>query len=274
MRLIEIGEVSGDLGRAIKESTKYFDRQLVVRGKVRKALAYPLVVVSVMLVVMMVLMISVMPNYVALLEESGADMPFMTQLVISGSQFIVNEWPILIVVCVLTMILLMIIGNISAIKKKVQRLCLRLPLIGNLNKKVLSATFASTVSILLISGVSILEALEVCKKMMRNTVAKEEMTFAIAALREGNSLLGSIKDNMIFSPVLLSMISIGEESGALDEMLIKSSEFFQEEVERTIDYLITLIEPMLMILIAIIIGGMMAAILLPTFSAANAVMSW
>ena len=108
---------------------------------------------------------------------------------------------------------------------------------------------------------------------MGNVVAEEEMIKAMEELRQGSSLLEAIRNSVIFPPILLSMVSIGEESGALDEMLIKISEYFQEEVDVAVDNLVLLIEPALMIVIAVVIGGIMAAIMLPTFAAATAAMS-
>ena len=162
--------------------------------------------------------------------------------------------------------------KIDTIRRGLDRLSLRIPIFGDLNKKNLSATFSSTMSMLVESGIPMLQAMEITKKVMSNAVAEDEMNKAIEALKQGSSLLDAISGSSIFPPILMSMVSIGEESGALDDMLVKISTYFKEEVEIAVDSMTMLIEPMMIMVVAVIIGGIMLAIMLPTFSAATAAM--
>lgn len=271
--LIESGEASGNLDRVLKQSVEHFDKQLEIQGKVKKALTYPMIVVVFIVVVVIILMIKVVPGYMSLLEGTGAETPLPTKIVVAISNFMVSKWQLLLMIFVPIILFLVNMKRISAIKSVLDRVCLKLPLFGELNKKTLSATFASTMSMLIEAGIPMLQALEITRKVMGNVVAEEEMIKAMEELRQGSSLLEAIRNSVIFPPILLSMVSIGEESGALDEMLIKISQYFQEEVDVAVDNLVLLIEPTLMVVIAVVIGGIMAAIMLPTFAAATAAMS-
>lgn len=271
--LIESGEASGNLDRVLKQSVEHFDKQLEIQGKVKKALTYPMIVVVFIVVVVIILMIKVVPGYMSLLEGTGAETPLPTKIVVAISNFMVSKWQLLLMIFVPIILFLMNMKRIPAIKRVLDRVSLKLPLFGELNRKTLSATFSSTMSMLIEAGIPMLQALEITRKVMGNVVAEEEMIKAMEDLRQGSSLLEAIRHSAIFPPILLSMVSIGEESGALDEMLIKISQFFQEEVDVAVDNLVLLIEPALMVIIAVVIGGIMAAIMLPTFAAATAAMS-
>lgn len=271
--LIESGEASGNLDRVLKQSVEHFDKQLEIQGKVKKALTYPMIVVVFIVVVVIILMIKVVPGYMSLLDGTGAETPLPTKIVVAISNFMVSKWQLLLMIFVPIILFLMNMKRIPAIKRVLDRVSLKLPLFGELNRKTLSATFSSTMSMLIEAGIPMLQALEITRKVMGNVVAEEEMIKAMEDLRQGSSLLEAIRHSAIFPPILLSMVSIGEESGALDEMLIKISQFFQEEVDVAVDNLVLLIEPALMVIIAVVIGGIMAAIMLPTFAAATAAMS-
>ena len=147
-----------------------------------------------------------------------------------------------------------------------------LPIIGKIEKQRLVVQFSSTMFLLIYSGIDVLQALEMTIYVMNHPVAKEEIQGAIESLRQGNRLGASLEKSRLFPAVLISMISVGEESGALGELLEKSSCYFNEEMNHTVDTVVTLIEPIMIIVVALMIGGVMAAIVLPTFSAATAAM--
>lgn len=272
VNLIACGEASGNLDEVMDRSVEHFDNQLGIRNKVKKALAYPIIVMCVVVLVVVILMIKVVPAFLGLLRDTNAEIPVPTKIVIAVSDFFVNEWGILLAVTAALALMIMNMKKIDHIRKGLDRLSLKLPVFGGLNKKSLSATFSSTMSMLVESGIPMLQAMEITKKVMGNAVAEEEMNKAIDALKQGSSLLDAISGSTIFPPILLSMVSIGEESGALDEMLVKISVYFKEEVDMAVDSLTMLIEPMMIMIVAVIIGGIMLAIMLPTFAAATAAM--
>lgn len=272
VQLIKSGELSGRLDEVMERVVQYLSQQLTLRKKVKKALAYPMIVLIMIVVVVIILMTKVVPAYMKLLEDTGAPIPLPTQMIIKISNLIINHW-ILLGGGLLGLVgLILSINKIPYIKSVGDRIRLKLPLFGELYKKHLAGIFSSTMSMLIASGIPIIQAMEITKNVMGNTVAQEEMNHAIALIKQGKRLLEALGDSSIFSPLLLSMISVGEESGTLDEMLANMGNFFKEDVERTMEHLTLLIEPIMLIIVAVIIGGIMAAIMLPTFSAVTSVM--
>lgn len=272
VNLIACGESSGNLDEVMKRAVEHFDNQLGIRKKVKKALSYPILVMCLVVVIVCILMIKVVPAYMGLLNDTGAEVPLPTKIVVAVSNFFVAQWPIMLGVVVAMAIVCLNIKKVPGAKEGLDRIKIKLPLFGNLIKQNLSATFSSTMSMLVQSGIPMLQAMEITKNVMGNAVAEKEMKEAMEVLKQGNSLLSALSHSVIFPPILLSMVSIGEESGALDEMLVKISAYFKEEVEMTVDNLTMLIEPAMIIIVAVIVGGIMAAIMFPTFSAAMAVM--
>lgn len=270
--MIECGEASGNLDKVLKQTVDHFDNQLGVSKKIKKALAYPTVVLCVIAVVVVILMVMVVPNFMDLLTETGAEVPTPTKIVIACSNFCIAQWPILVGVVSVLVIVGFNIKKIPTCKRALDRLSLKLPIFGDLNKKSISAIFASTMSMLVESGIPMLQAMEITKKVVGNAVADEELDMAIDALKQGQSLYDALSGSIIYPPIMYSMINIGEETGALDEMLIKISSYFKEEVDIAVDNMTLLIEPALTIFMAIIVGGIMLAVMLPTFAAANAMM--
>lgn len=272
VNLIVCGESSGNLDEVMKRAVAYFDNQLGIHKKIKKALAYPMLVMCLVVVVVIILMTKVIPAYMGLLKETGAEVPLPTQIVIAISNFFVTKWPVMLCLMIVLGLGMLNIKKIPRVRRLLDRLTLKIPLFGTLAKKSLSATFSSTMAMLVQSGIPILQALEMTKQVMDNAVAKEEMDEVMVGLRQGNNLSTALSTTIIYPAILLSMISIGEESGTLDEMLVKISAYFKEEVDGMVENLTMLIEPALIIVIAIVIGGIMAAIILPTFVAATAAM--
>ena len=271
VQLIKSGEVSGCLDEVMERVVAYLNKQLTLRKKVKKALAYPSIVCVMIVGVVTILMTKVVPAYIQLLEDTGAPVPLPTQIIIKTSDLIMNHWILLMSILVGFVGLGLSIKDISYIKRIRDDLYLKLPLVGELYKKHLGEIFSSTMSLLIASGIPIIQAMEITKDVMGNTVAQEEMSRAIVLIKQGKGLLQALEENRTFLPLLLSMISIGEESGTLDEMLANMGYFFKEDLEKTIDHLTLFIEPVMLIIVAVIIGGIMSAIMLPTFSAVTSV---
>lgn len=266
------GEVSGNLEKVMKRVVSHLENQLGLRKKVVKAFMYPSLVLALVMIVLIILMVRVVPSYMKLLKDTGSSIPLPTRVVINISHYLSTQWG-----QVLTGGLLLVGGvscilHIPYIKKRVQLLMLKVPLVGALKKKQLSVEFASTLSMLVESGVPMLQAMEITRDIMGHAVSEAEMNHALEVLKNGNSVYMAIHSSVIFPSVLISVVKIGEETGKLDEMLKQISKFLKEEVETAVDYMSVFIEPVLISFVALIIGGIMAAIMLPTFSAAISVM--
>lgn len=272
VHMIVCGEVTGNLGEMMKRAVNHFEKQLGLQRKVKKAFAYPIFVLAVTMVVVVILMMKVVPSYLSLLKDTGASIPLPTQIVINISRFLTTYWLIIAVSLPISIGGVLYFTSLLSVKKGLEQLMLKVPIMGEIKRKSLSADFSSTLSMLVEAGVPILRAMEVTKNVMGHAVAEIEMNHAIEVLKNGNSLFEAIRTSTIFPPILLSMVRIGEETGSLDEMLRQISCFFKEEVETSVGYMTVFIEPILIMIVALIVGGIMAAIMLPTFSAATSVM--
>lgn len=271
VNLVSCGEAVGTLDDVLREVVIYFDEKLEVKNKIQKALIYPAIVLGTVIIVMIILMIEVIPNFSLLLTETGTQMPMATKVVISISEFFIKYGITISVIlsCILG-------GSYLAIKSKQGKLIfdglrLKLPIIGYLNKKMLTASFASTMSMLITAGIPILQAIEMTKEIVTNTVAQKELESVMNDLQQGSSLYEALKESLIYPPMLFQMIYIGEEIGAVDEMLMKIGTYFKSEVNQQVAKWITIIEPALTLMLAIIVGGVMLAIMQPMFSAATAI---
>lgn len=272
VNLIACGESSGKLDEVINHAIEHLGYQMEIQKKVKKALFYPTMVMAFVLVVVIILMVKVVPVYIGLLNEIGAPLPLATKVIIQISDFLIEYGRVLFLVIVGSVFTFLKIKSRPPIHWRVDRMKIKTPLVGKVIKQSLSATFSSTMSMLIQSGVSMIEAIEMTKNVLGNAVAKKEMEDAIARIRQGESLMDALSKSMIFSSIFLNMIGIGEESGTLDEVLNQMGIYFKGEVERIVDNLTMLIEPIMIVIVAMVIGGIMAAIMLPTFSAAMAAM--
>lgn len=268
--LVACGERTGKLAEVLKRAGIYFDSQLKTRRQIKKALTYPLFVMGLVIVVLAIMMTKVVPVYVSLLEDTGGQMPLPTQIVIAINEFGVNYHLQLLLFLVALLILGIAANRVPFIRDQWEQIELKLPIIGKMVKQRMVVNFSSTMFLLIDSGINLLQALEMTVEVMNHSVAAREIEGAMESLSQGNRLGGALENSNLFPPILVSMISIGEESGALGELLEKSSVYFNDEMNSTIDTVVTLIEPVMIVIVALIIGGVMAAIVLPTFSAATA----
>lgn len=269
VHLIACGEQSGKLDQVMRQAVGYLENQMIVRKKIKKAATYPSMVLGLVGIVLGILMVKVVPSYMTLLNDTGAPIPLPTKIVIQLSDFLRVKWPLLIAVLLSGYIVLRQMLKIPCVNRQIAKWSLKCPLVGKLIKQNLTATFTMTLSMLLQSGISIIPALEITKKVMNHSIAEEELDEAIRQLKQGATLIDTLSCSQIFPELLLNMIHIGQESGELEEVLAKMGTYFRGEVESLVDQLILLIEPTMMIIVAIAVGGIMASIILPTFSAAT-----
>lgn len=270
--MIECGEESGNLDKVLIQMVEHFDTQAGTMRKLKKALAYPIMVLVAIVVVVIVMMIKVIPAFAGMFMDSGVELPLPTRIVMAASDFMVaNAIPI-----VLGFIAIVVFAvNIKKIKKAktfLDRCMIKAPLFGDLTRKSIAATFTKTMAMLVSSGVPMLQAMYITKKVVTNDVAVAEFEDAIEDLKHGHSLYDSLQGSEILPQLVFQMISIGEETGALDDMLTKIGVYFDEEVSTTTDALMQMIEPMLTIFMAGIVGTIMLAIMLPSFTMASAMM--
>lgn len=270
--MIKGGEAAGMVDRVMGKMATYYEKQLSFKREFKKALTYPAIVLATVVLVIPVLMIFVVPGFVEIFNDTGVQLPMATRIVMRISQWIRKRWYILIIGNMLAITGLMIVGKSKPGKAFFGQIVLKTPLIGDLTKNIMSALFGEVLSLLLTAGIPMFQSLEIVGQVLQNSVAKEEIEDALKNIQAGSTLSRSLETSTIYPPMMVSMIRIGEETGVLDEMLEKTACYYNKEVEVAVDQLTVLVEPILILIIAFLIGGIMMAVVLPTFTLATDLM--
>lgn len=272
INMVRSGEAAGNMDEIMHKMADHLEKQMELRRTVKKAMTYPALVVLTLVIVIPILMMFVIPGFVDIFEDTGVELPLATRIVMGVSDWMVAYWYVVIGIIAGTLVVAHLFKKTEAGKKIIDSLALKIPLMANLKKKAITALFSDTLALLMTSGVPVFQSLEIVRQVVGNSVAKEEMKQTLTGVREGNTISSSLEGSVIYPPMMISMLKIGEETGALDEMLFKTSDYYNKEVEVAVDQLITFIEPLLIAIIAVVVGGIMMAVMLPTFSIATDVM--
>ncbi len=265
VNMVEAGETGGALDVILIRLANYREKADALARKVKGAMVYPIVVFVVAIGVTLAMLKFVVPTFAKMFTNLGGSLPEPTRIVMGVSDF-VNDYFMLMIVSLITFI----VGFRFALRKKQFRLYwdafkLRLPGFGNLIRKTAVARFTRTLGTLLSSGVSILEALEITAKTAGNTVIQNAVRRSMLSIAEGETITQPLKESKVFPPMVIQMISVGEKTGGLDEMLGKIADFYDEEVEAAVSSLTSLIEPVVIVFIGVVIGGIMIAMYMPMF---------
>ncbi|HZG71767.1 MAG TPA: type II secretion system F family protein, partial [Chondromyces sp.] len=271
INMVRAGEVTGSLDETLEEMGEYYERQHRTRQKVITALIYPAVVSLIAMGVIIFLLVAVVPIFVTMFEDIGEELPVITQFVMGASQWIRLYWYLLVTFS------LLLIGTVWGIRQKretryyLDYLLLRMPIIGNLLQKAALARMTRTLSSLFANSVPILQALDMVEKVVGNEIIAGVIRSSKGSLEQGGSMTEPMKEHWAIPPLIHHMISIGEETGSLDSMLFKVAEFYEREVEVITDRLKALIEPLMIVALAVIVGAIVISILVPMFKIFNAV---
>lgn len=267
VNLVAAGETAGVLDDILQRLAVYIEKNMKLKKKVKGAMIYPGIVVSVAIIVVAVILIFVIPVFAAIFTDMGVPLPLPTRIVIVLSKFL-GGWGGLA-------ILVGIIGSTIGFvryrrtdqgRRTTDRLFLLLPLFGELLKKVAVARFSRTLGTLIQSGVPILDALEICAKSSGNRIVEEVIMDVRKEVAAGRTLAEPLaKTPAIFTNMVVQMINVGESTGSLDQMLIKIADFFDDEVDNTVGNLMTMLEPLLMVFLGTVIGFIVVALYLPIF---------
>jgi type IV pilus assembly protein PilC len=264
--MIKAGELSGALDSILDRLSTFLEKAEGLRKKIKGAMSYPVTIMVIAFIIVVILMVKVVPSFSAVFESFGGDLPPLTKGLLNFSGF-EQKWYWLEVLVIVG------IGFGFTLAKRTDRgamfidtYTLKLPLFGPLTKKATVARFARTLGTLLKSGVGILDALETVARSAGNKVIEKALMDTRAAVREGQSLTEPMKATGLFPSMVIQMVSVGEETGQLDEMLLKMSDFYDEEVDTAVESLMSMIEPLIMAFLGVIIGTLVIAMFLPMFS--------
>ena len=263
VNMVKAGEAAGNLDGVLNRLAEYLQRQAQIRNKVAAALAYPMVMMVIGVVIVIILMTFVVPKIMQVVEQSKQTLPLMTRILRAGSQFFANWW-LALVGAILGLALL----HRALMRKKeyrygVDKFKLRVPIIGDLVRKAAVSRFAVSTSTLLKSGVPVLEALVIVKDIVGNEVMARVLDTVHDRIIEGTDIATPIKKSGVFPPVVGYMIAVGEQSGQLEEMLDRVAEAYDEEVEVTTEKVTSLLEPILIVFMAAVVGFIVLSIMQP-----------
>jgi len=271
VNLVSAGEVGGILDTILQRLAAYIEKAEKLKAQIKGALTYPIVVVAIAILVIAVILIFVIPVFEDMFASFGSALPVPTQIVVNMSNFMKGNihWVIMAVIA-LVVAFKKYRGTKSG-RRVTAALALKLPIFGDLLKKSAVARFTRTLGTMIQSGVPILDALEIVAKTSGNVILEEVIFDVRASIAEGQTIAEPLSETDIFPSMVVQMISVGEATGALDTMLEKIADFYEDEVDAAVDALTSMLEPLLMVFLGGSIGGLVIAMYLPIFSMAGAV---
>jgi type IV pilus assembly protein PilC len=269
--LVVAGEEGGILDNILTRLANYIEKAEALKKKVKSALVYPATIVGVAIIVVIILMVFVIPVFETLFKSAGQTLPLPTLIVLTISKLIKKYVIIFIPAVILLFYLFKKYYQTDGGKALVDRLLLKLPVFGPLFQKISVARFSRTLGTLVSSGVPILDGLSIVSKTSGNRTIETAILNARSSIREGETIAEPLNRSGIFPPMVIQMISVGESTGALDSMLAKIADFYEEEVDVAVGNLTSLLEPFLMVFLGVVIGGVVISMYLPIFQMASAV---
>lgn len=264
--MVEAGEASGSLETSFTRMAEQYEKTAKLRATVRKATTYPIVILVIAAIAVSILLTKVVPTFEDMLNDLGIPLPGITKFVIAASSFLQEWWYIVIAVGVLIVLGLRVFKGSETGAHLLGKLALKLPIFGKLTYKTASARMARTLSTLLVSGLPLIQALEITANTMTNVFFKEELLAARDAVAMGSNLSEPLAEGGLFPPLLHHMLSIGEETGAIENMLDKLAEYYEDEVEQATEQIMAAIEPLIILLLAGVIGTIVLAVIMPMAS--------
>ena len=263
--MIAAGEAGGILDTILKRLATYIEKSVKLKGQVKSAMIYPIAIITIAVVVVGVILWKVIPTFAALFSGLGAQLPLPTRIVIALSNFLVAFMPFIIVgIGAVGYAFKTYYGTVAG-KYNIDKIVLRLPVLGMLMRKIAVARFCRTLSTLLASGVPILDGLDITARTAGNSVIEEAIFQTRKSIERGETISAPLNETKVFPPMVTQMIAVGETTGALDTMLSKIADFYEEEVDTAVAGLLTLLEPIMIAFLGGIVGGIVIAMYLPIF---------
>lgn len=263
--MVESGEATGNIDEMLLRMSVHFEKENKTNNKVKAAMIYPIVLSVVAIAAVVFILIFVMPTFMEMFNQEGIELPWITKLLLGISDVLRNDGIIVFGILVLLIIAFNYYKTTVSGKLQLSKLALKVPVIAELNKKIIVARFTRTMSTLLSAGISLIQALPTAAAVIDNVVAKNELEKVRERVVRGEGLSTPMSEVKIFPEMLSSMIKIGEESGALDDILNKTADFYDEEVDQAITSTTELIQPVLIVIMGLVVGGIVMAIMLPMF---------
>ncbi len=269
--LVEAGEAGGILDTILERLAAYIEKSLALKKKVKAAMVYPAAIVTIAFTVVAFLMVFVIPMFATMFEGSGKELPGPTALVMHVSNFFTGYWYIIIGAPVAFFFIFKKVYATNRGSIEIDRMILKMPVVGMLIRKVSVAKFTRTLGTLLASGVPLLEGMDICARTSGNRIIEFAILNTIEAVKEGETIAAPLARESVFPSMVIQMIDVGESAGALDAMLGKIADFYDEEVDTAVDALTALLEPALMVFLGVVVGFIVVAMYLPIFKMGDTV---
>lgn len=268
------GEMSGNLEICFDRLTTHFETANALHSKVKGAVTYPIAILIVVVAVVAVLLVGVIPQFSQMFDDLGSELPAATQMLVNLSNFLQHKWYILVIIVAAIVIGLKAFGKTEPGSLMYAKIGIKFPLFGNLTIKSAAATFSRTMATLMASGISLIDAVEQVAKMINNRIIREALLDAKTQIAKGVPLSKPLRDCGIFPPMLPQMTKIGEETGNIEDMMDKVADYYEMEVNDATDALTAAMEPLIIVIMGVVVGGIVMAIYSPMLSMYDAVDSY
>jgi type IV pilus assembly protein PilC len=271
VNMVAAGEAGGILDTILLRLAVFLEKADALKRKIKGAMIYPSVILTVAVGAVAVLLIFVIPTFQTMFASAGIELPGPTRLVIFLSETLQAKWYVMVLGIVMTVVLVRQYYKTPGGQLNLDRLLLNLPIFGTMQRKAAIARFTRTLGTLVSSGVAILDGLEITAKTSGNRVLHDAIMESRTSIAGGETISEPLKRSGVFPPMVVSMINVGEQTGGLDEMLTKIADFYDEEVDAAVEALLAAMEPIMIVFLGVIVGGMIVAMYLPIFDMIGAV---
>lgn len=269
--LVAAGEAAGALDTILERLADFLEKHGALSRKVRAALIYPAMILGVTIPAVAILLIFVIPTFENMFASAGVPLPLPTRMVIGASGGVQRYWWVLLVAVAVLALLLQRAHGTSRGRLLMDRVLLAVPVLGDLLRKAALARFTRTLGTLVASGISILQGLEVTARTAGNRVIHDAVMRSRAAIERGDTIARPLEESGAFTPMVVHMVEVGEQTGALDDMLARVADFYEQEVDTALEAVIAMVEPAMIVVLGVVVGGMIVAMYLPIFEMITAV---
>ncbi|HXV77107.1 MAG TPA: type II secretion system F family protein [Candidatus Polarisedimenticolaceae bacterium] len=267
--MVAAGEAGGILDTILQRLAQYIEKIVKLRAAIRSAMVYPIAVITIAIGVVWVILWKVIPTFATLFEGLGASLPLPTRITIAVSNFIGAWWWLMIGSVIVGIVLLVRYHKTYKGRRHLDGLLLRLPVLGMVLKKIAVARFCRTLGTLVSSGVPILDGLEITARTSGNAIVEDAIMATRKSVEEGKTIAEPLKASDVFPPMVIQMVAVGEQTGALETMLSKIADFYEDEVDEATANLLALLEPVMICFLGVVIGGIVISMYLPMFDLIN-----
>jgi len=266
VNMVRAGEIGGVLENVLLKIADFLEKRQALKAKVKSAMTYPLVVLSLAVIIVGFILLKIIPKFRVIFAQLGAkELPLPTEILITVSELLVKRTPLVILGIIVLVVLIRKINHTKGGKLMFDIMKLKLPIFGEIIRKIAITRWASTLSTLITSGVPILQALDIVKDTSGNEVIARAMIRVHSSIKDGDTIHEPLAQCDIFPPLVVHMVAVGEETGAIDQMLTKVAEAYEREVDATVDALSSIIEPVMIVCLGVLVGAVVISLYLPLF---------